>query len=666
MSTRLLLCFLCAAPAALYAQHPMNADSMHMHGDTLSRPPIRLEEITVTAQRTTQQAPASVTTVTPEQIQRTMATSPWDLLRQTAGVEVHEQGQGPGFASDASIRGFSSDHSTDLALWVDGVPINEPVNGHSEGYGDWSLLFPQSIDDMQVIKGPVSPLFGNFALAGVVNVRTLQRLDHTTGWFDAGAHGRVEGTVLTGFDHPHSGGVFGIRAQRDDGWRPNGGWQLGQAYGRFVRDVTSSLSIDAGANVYLTDWHSPGFLTDEQYEAKQYDFVENPTDRGFKRRAQERISARLLAGDAWLWRTTLYATQGRWQLFLTTPPEGGISEGTGSQTEEEDRRYGFGLTSALTWQLPSTEVTFGTQNRYDHADYQNWLTTARVRDESQILVSARQLSGGLFAQSSTDVTHHVRLDLGARYDVLDTRSAPAGDQVTSASKGVVSPKAGVLVHLRHVASLYANVSRGFRQADGVITDPAIPFITEWAFENGLKLDVRRGNINIALFRMDVSNEQSFNPLTLTTTNGGRSRRQGVDVSGMVHASELLTVTANLTFNDARYRHLVTEDGDTLSGTRVFNTAKYVGSVGLDVTPSKALDLQVATSILGPYTPFDEPGVVLPAYALVNLTAGYDFQRFRVQLGVHNALDKQYPEVRAGGFVSPGQPRSIYGTVRYRM
>jgi outer membrane cobalamin receptor len=74
-------------------------------------------------------------------------------------MEVHQAGQGPGFASDASIRGFSSDHSTDLALWIDGVPVNEPVNGHAEGYNDWSLIFPETVRDIDVIKGPTSPLF---------------------------------------------------------------------------------------------------------------------------------------------------------------------------------------------------------------------------------------------------------------------------------------------------------------------------------------------------------------------------------------------------------------------------------------------------------------------------------------------------------------------------
>jgi hypothetical protein len=32
--------------------------------------------------------------------------------------------------------------------------------------------------------------------------------------------------------------------------------------------------------------------------------------------------------------------------------------------------------------------------------------------------------------------------------------------------------------------------------------------------------------------------------------------------------------------------------------------------------------------------------------------------------VRNVLDKAYPELVAGGLVSPGQPRAVFGTVRY--
>jgi len=85
-------------------------------------------------------------------------------------------------------------------------------------------------------------------------------------------------------------------------------------------------------------------------------------------------------GDNLPWRTTGYATQGRWQLYLTIPPAGGKFEGTGSQTEEEDRRYGYGLTSALTWQTPTSDVTLGGEGRFDHSNYENWFTEDAGRD----------------------------------------------------------------------------------------------------------------------------------------------------------------------------------------------------------------------------------------------------------------------------------------------
>lgn len=658
---------LLAYPAALGAQQPTVTDSLHSHGDTLQRPPATLQEVTVTATPARREEPRSAVTISPAAIAAAPAINPYELLRQTAGVEVHDQGQGPGFASDASVRGFSSDHSTDLALWIDGVPINEPVNGHAEGYNDWSLLLPGAIRSIDVLKGPTSPLYGNFALAGVVNVRTLERMTGVQASANGGAYGRVEGTLLTGFDHENAGGVFGIRGLREDGWRPNAGYQLGQGHARLVRNLSATTALDAGVELYAAGWDSPGFLTTDQFAARAFDQISNSTDGGFKRRAQERVSVRVAPHSSLplIWRSTLYATQGRWQLFLTTPPEGGGSEGSGSQTEEEDHRYGFGATSAMTVGLRRTEVTLGAEGRWDHSNYEQWFTSNRLRDSAETVVSARQTSGALFLQSTTDVGHHVRIDVGGRYDVLGTRSALEGAPAASDTKGIFSPKLGALFHLKRFADLYANVSRGFRQTDGVIEDPTLPFISAWAYETGVKFDTRQVNASVAVFRMDVSNEQTFDPITLSSISGGRSRRQGVELALRARVTDAVRLTADWTFADAKYRAFVTEEGDTLSGTRVFNTAKYVGAAAVELAPPAALwQVQLGTNVVGPYTPFDEPGTVLPAYGLLHADARMLLKGVVLQIGVRNLLDRTYPELRAGGFVVPGQPRSVYGSVRY--
>jgi iron complex outermembrane recepter protein len=656
-----------AAPVPLRAQQPVRPDTLHQHGDSLTRTPIQLEGITVTATAPQRDEPRTAVQVSPIVIQETPAVNAYDLLRQAAGIEVHEQGQGPGFASDASIRGFSSDHSTDIALWVDGVPNNEPVNGHAEGYNDWNLLFPEAIDGVDVIKGPTSAVYGNFALSGVVNVRTLERMHGTSIWLDPGSYTHIDGGVLTGFDHGSSSGVFGVRVVRDNGWRPNSAYTIGQGHARLVEPLSQRTTLDAGAELYATRWDSPGFLSDSAFQARQFDLVENPTDGGFKRRAQERVSLRVLAGPSLLWRTTAYATQGRWQLYLTIPPEPGSGEGTGSQTEEEDLRYGMGMTSALTWQRNRTQVTLGAEGRWDHSNYQNWLTTDRVRDSAQTLVTGRQASGALFLQATEDLGRHFRLMLGGRWDLQNTQSTPPGEAATSAGKGTLSPKVGLLYHIPKVADLYANVSRGFKQTDGVIEDPTLPFITEWAYETGIKVDNPYVSGSVALFRMDVSNEQTFNPITLTSTSGGASRRQGVEVEAHLRPVPSVTVSTDWTIDDAKYQHLITADGDTLDGARVFNTAKYVGTAALDVAPLFApWRLRISTNVLGPYSPFDEPGVELPAYGLLHASASVRAGTADVQLGVRNVLDKTYPELRAGGFVTPGQPRTVFAAIHARL
>ena len=656
----------------LAAQQPADSARRDAARADSSRHTAELEAVQIVAAPPERAEPVSATHVSALTVRQTPAQNAWDLLRQTAGVEVHEQDQGPGFASDASVRGFSSDHSTDLALWVDGVPINEPINGHAEGYNDWSVVFPGGIQDIDVIKGPTSALFGNFALAGVVNVRTLERMRGTELTATAGSFGRADAMLMTGFDHgARGGGVFGVHVQREDGWRPNSAFGLGHLHARVVHDLSPAVRIDAGVEGYASRWDSPGFLSEDEFAQHQYDVVSNPSDGGFRRRAQERASLRVLTGNA-LWRTTVYSTQSLWQLFLTIPPAGGRFEGTGSQTEEDDGRYGYGLTSALTLPLPAGELTAGTEARFDHAHFQDWFTTARARDSVAERVFAHQLSGALFVQAHTDLTERLRVDLGARYDAVDTYSLPdsAGASSVGAAHGVFTPKLGALLRLTSDVGLFANASRGFRSTDGIISDPALPFITEWAYESGLKFDHGRVSATATLFRMNVSNEQSFNPLTSGSTNGGASRRQGLELDWRTPLAPRVAFSGDWTFLDARYtRQTLAAEGDTtappvvLDGLRVYNTAQYVGDAAVELMPALAWRLRVSGNFVGPYSPFDEPGVVLAPYGLLHIGGSVTLRRTELDFGIRNVLDRAYPELVAGHIVAPGQPRSFFLSVR---
>jgi outer membrane receptor protein involved in Fe transport len=681
---RMALAALCAAaPAVSSAQ-----DTTKTPRDSSVWAKSRLSQITITTTPVERSEPLTVVHLTPLTISLMPANSPWELFRQAAGLEAHEQGQGPGFASDLSVRGFSSDHSTDLALYIDGVPNNEPVNGHAEGYNDINLLMPQIVSGIDVVKGPTSALYGNFAFGGAINVRTLNRYSGTDLSVGSGSFGMAQGSLITGFDHGTTGGVLAVSGYREDGWRPHAENQYGHLHAAIVHSLSPTTSIDASVDGYLTSYNSPGFLDTAQYNAGRTGFVSNYGDGGYKRHSQERVSLRTFLGSSLEWRSTVYAQQGTWQFWLSSPPGlGGLTEGTGAETREYDVRYGFGGTSALTYAAPGVDITFGTDARYTNAGYANYAesSTGYRQDSSAIVIAspAQQLSGGLFVQAGFDVTKYVRLNIGARLDQLSSSVHQPQVDSTGAllldssynsqhAKGIFSPKSGILIRpfagIGHPNfGVFANVSRGFRQTDGVITDPTLPFVTVWDYETGVRFDVGHWNLDASLFRMDVSNEESYDPALNAVIGGGQSRRNGLDVAANGRLAPGITADASVTVLHAFYTHFVNpDDGLDYSGMPIFNTSKYVGAAHVDIAiPGEIWMAQVGTNLQGAYTPFEEPGILRPGFALFTVAGGLKLsEKTQLLVGVRNLLDVRYRELESGGQATPGEGRAFYVNMRY--
>ena len=65
------------------------------------------------------------------------------------------QHSGEGKANQYFLRGFNLDHGTDLAITVDGMPVNMPTHGHGQGYADINFLIPELIAAMNAPQGTV-------------------------------------------------------------------------------------------------------------------------------------------------------------------------------------------------------------------------------------------------------------------------------------------------------------------------------------------------------------------------------------------------------------------------------------------------------------------------------------------------------------------------------
>lgn len=118
-------------------------------------------------------APATVTLIEHDEIRRSPARTIPDLLRLVPGVQVYQSA--PGIFT-VSIRGAGGVTGNNVVVTVDGIPIASAMDGGIA----WEAI-PVSVRDVErveVVRGPVSTIYGANAYTGVINVVTYRGFGH--------------------------------------------------------------------------------------------------------------------------------------------------------------------------------------------------------------------------------------------------------------------------------------------------------------------------------------------------------------------------------------------------------------------------------------------------------------------------------------------------------
>ena len=95
---------------------------------------------------------------------------PGEIVETIPGVII-TQHSGSGKANQYFLRGFNLDHGTDLAIDLDGTPVNMPSHAHGQGYSDLNFVIPELIQRVDYKKGPYYADVGDFGSAGAFSIR---------------------------------------------------------------------------------------------------------------------------------------------------------------------------------------------------------------------------------------------------------------------------------------------------------------------------------------------------------------------------------------------------------------------------------------------------------------------------------------------------------------
>ena len=173
-----------------------------------------LDRVTVTGTRTAvtvDQALSAVDVIDRDEIERSQAHSLPQLLRGRAGINLVNQG-GLGKLTTLFLRGTESDHTLVL---VDGVRIGSSTSGLTA----LQDIPVDSIERIEIVRGPRSSLYGSEAIGGVIQIFTRRRISGIAphAHLGAGSHGLREASA--GVDGSTARGWFGVDATRqlDDG-----------------------------------------------------------------------------------------------------------------------------------------------------------------------------------------------------------------------------------------------------------------------------------------------------------------------------------------------------------------------------------------------------------------------------------------------------------------
>lgn len=142
---------------------------------------VTLRDVVVSAtlsEHETRTAPASIAVITREEIETRNPLDLLDAVRGTPGVTL--MGRGLSGRKTLSMRGLEGKHVLNL---IDGRRITptDDVVGHSDYQYGWLPM--SAIERVEVIRGPMSTLYGSEALGGVVNLITRQPKDRWIGSF---------------------------------------------------------------------------------------------------------------------------------------------------------------------------------------------------------------------------------------------------------------------------------------------------------------------------------------------------------------------------------------------------------------------------------------------------------------------------------------------------
>ena len=613
------------------------------------------------------------------------------MLQLAPGLII-AQHAGGGKAEQIFLRGFDADHGTDVAISVDGIPVNMVSHGHGQGYADLHFLIPEVVEELEVKKGPYFAEFGNLATAGAIAYRTRDHLDGNAIHLEGGGFNTAEYTML--YQIPladtKQSAYFASKYYHTDGPvnQPQG-LQRFNLFGKYHNHLSDRSTLTLTTSGFSSAWDASGQIPQRAVEQGLIDRwgAIDDLEGGTTGRQDFQVNFHVQEEGTSTFDLQAYLVNYQFKLFsnftffLNDPERGDVIEQT-------DTRQVTGINSRYSFfhnvgpYLAHTEIGGGL--RADNADVELWKSPNRQRLAPLVDADVVERNLFLWGQEELILTPRLKLVLGLRGDYftfnvddhLEGHRTELPHVSGFAHASIFSPKVILAYSPSRALDFFANFGTGFHSNDarnnvidaraaqirrvmrrdgrseadiavelagrhidpGHLEEGTLPRAV--GAETGLRTRLfDRLNLGAAIWWLDLASEFVFVGDAGTTEASGRTRREGLDIEARLQLRSWLW--ADLDLNLAR-GEAVDEPDDA---NEIPLAPQRTSTGGLTWYHPNGLEGSLRYRHVGDRPANEDGSITAEGYTVVDFKGAYRLGAWRLNLGVENVLNTMWNEAQ---------------------
>ncbi|MFP9461863.1 TonB-dependent receptor [Pectobacterium brasiliense] len=605
------------------------------------------EKIVVTAtqtKHTTLSAPASVSVITRAELEKMSVNNVSDAVKKLPGININPSSTYG--RNEIKIRGMRADYTL---LLVNGRRVNSREALTSDYANDFDLtsLPVSAIDRVEVIRGPMSSLYGADALGGVVNVILRQPGEKATGEigynFEAptegsgGDHNRLNGYVSGPLIENTLLGSLIVDGGKRDAWRT----ELSKNPNTDAREERKNTNLLGNLTWLIDEQQSLDFdATYVKDDRDVYWNVRNVARRNIQK--LDRLGLGLTHNGNW----ENVDTRLRYYYENVNLMDNSELKGGRADISQDNHT----IDGQISGYLGDHLLTGGGEYLLTSLKHSMYLQNGGI-DVSQ---------GALFLQDEFKfgdlaLTFAGRVD---QHEVYGTEFSPRAYATYSVTdnwviKGGVS-KAYKAPTLSQSVKGYALAS--CQGACFILGNPDLRPETSISYELGTAYEAERFGAGVTLFDNNIKDMIQTNALTRTYENVNKARIQGIETSFWIDLTEDLNWTTNWTVVDAE---------DRTTRKRLKQTPKNTVNTQLNWQALDNLSTYVSYQYTSNQYLRDKEQLRTRGFNTVDIGATYTpIKNVDLKLGVTNLTNEKRDYVATDNdyFLSG---RTVYGGVSYK-